>query len=139
MGILMSDDGGLSRFQARMRAIPKAAREAVEPALELSANELVGRMKHLAPRDEGDLQASIAQTEGEHELERLVKAGGALTTRPVRSGQSVTYDYAKAIEHGTTTRHAQPFFWNSFRLSRKRITNRIRRAIAKAVKQEWSK
>ena len=55
-------DGGLSKFQKRMNAIPKAAREAVKPALLKSAEEVADAMRTLAPEDTGDLKASIEVT-----------------------------------------------------------------------------
>ena len=60
----MSDDGGLRRFQARMRAIPKAVREAVQPALVKSADETADLMRRMAEgsRDTGALIESITVT-----------------------------------------------------------------------------
>jgi HK97 gp10 family phage protein len=112
----------LARLNARMAAVPKAAREAVVPALDKSADELVGRMKSLAPVDEGDLQESIRKEAGDHELARRV----------------FTDDFkARWKEFGTVTQPASPFFFPSYRLLRKRITNRITRAVGKAVKEHW--
>lgn len=130
----MADDGGLSRFQARMRAIPQAVREAVQPALDKGASELVASMRQIAPNEDGDLQASIRKEDGDHELSVKVAAGGAKTTKPVRSGADTSYDYALGQEYGTKKMPANPFFWPAFRLNRKRLANRIKRAIGKAVK-----
>lgn len=136
----MADDGGLTRFQKRMRAVPQAVKLAVQPALITSANEVSGHMKTLAPERTGDLKDSITVTApgqttppysqpggsrvaGEHEA--LVTAGG----KDVR--------YAHLVEHGTSDAPAQPFFWPGFRLGRKRAANRIKRAIGKAVREAW--
>lgn len=110
----------LVRLTKRLNAIPKAVRDAVQPALDVSADELVARMQHLAPVDEGDLRRSIRKEPGDHELSRKV----------------MTDDYkASWVEHGTVKQAANPFFWPAFRLSRKRIANRLKRAIRKAVKE----
>jgi hypothetical protein len=46
--------------------------------------------------------------------------------------------YPHLLEYGTTKAPAQPFFWVSYRLSKKRIISRIKRAINRAVKEKWN-
>lgn len=127
---------GLRNIEQRLARIPKAAKAAVKPALDRSADELVTAQRSLAPTDDGTLKASIQWHESD-ELKRTITAGGPTTTRPVRSGTSATYDYALAQEFGTTKMPANPFFWPGYRLLRKRIRNRIKRAISNAVKEEF--
>lgn len=130
------------RLERRIAAIPKAVREAVQSALLASGNELADAMKSLAPEDEGNLKASIAvtlpgqstpaysQPGGSHvagELEVLVTAGN----------EDVRYPHLQ--EYGTSFHDAQPFFWPSVRLLQKRIKNRIRRAVGKAVRNGWTR
>lgn len=50
------------RLQKRLKAIPRAVKQAVVPALMTSGNELADRMKHLAPEDTGALKDSITVT-----------------------------------------------------------------------------
>lgn len=123
-----------ARFVRRMNAIPASVRAAVQPALNTSADELVGTMKRLAPVEDGALQGSIKAQPGTHELAREVVAGGEVTTRPVRNGADAEYDYALAQELGTVDMPANPFFFPAFRLLRKRLNNRIKRAIRTAVR-----
>jgi len=114
----------LARLSARMETIPKAVRDAVQPALDRSADELVKRQKSLAPEDQGDLRDSIRKEPGEHELSRKV----------------LTDDFkARWQEFGTLAQPAQPFFWPSYRLLKKRIEGRIKRAVSKAVREAWGK
>ena len=51
--------------------------------------------------------------------------------------------YAAAVERrtlrGTRRTPAHPFFWPAFRLMRKRATNRIKRAVSKAVRDNWGR
>lgn len=125
-----------------LAAVPKAAKAAIQPAIDQGANELVGRMRYLAPKDEGDLQNSIRVEPGPRELSVTVKAGGPLTTKPVRKsekGNAPEYDYALGVEYGTEEMTARPFYWVSVNTLSKRIRRRIDRAISKAVKNEWSK
>ena len=39
------------------------------------------------------------------------------------------------VEYGTTQDPAQPFFWVSYRLKRKRLAGRIKRALRKAIRE----
>jgi HK97 gp10 family phage protein len=95
-------------------------------------------MRHLAPVDDGDLQRSIRKTPL-NEMAVRVEAGGETTTRPVREGVSATFDYSLGVEYGTVDTPAQPFFWPSVNTTKKRVRRRVDRAIAKAVKDTWSK
>ena len=138
----MADDGGLSRFQKRMRAIPEAVKKAVEPALINSANEMATAMKALAPVKTGDLRDSIEVTGPGQSTPPYSQPGGA-TTVPENAVLitvgNVDVRYAHLVEYGTREAAAQPFFWPSFRLYRKRASGRIKRAIGKAVKDNWGK
>ncbi|MBP1856858.1 HK97-gp10 family putative phage morphogenesis protein [Rhizobium herbae] len=133
----MSSDGGLSSFQKRMRAIPIAVREAVEPALVKSGDELAAVMKQLAPEAQGDLKGSITVTAPGQRTPAYSQPGGSRTAQEnevlVTAGNSKVR-YAHLQEYGTAHAHAQPFFWPAVRLTKKRITNRIKRAISKAVR-----
>ena len=115
----------LARLKRRMNAIPKHVRRAVEPALDKSADELVGRMQSLAPVDDGTLRNSITKDAGEHALQRTVTAGDDEAF------------YARMVEFGTIDTPSQAFFYPSYRLLKKRITNRIKRAVGKAVRDGW--
>lgn len=138
----MADDGGLSRFQARMRAIPIAVREAVQPALVKSGDELAVVMRQIAPEDQGDLRDSIAVTLPGERTPAYSQPGGsqvAAENEVLITVGNADVRYPHLVEHGTTKAPAQPFFWPAVRLTRKRITNRIRRAVRKAVKDNWGK
>lgn len=117
----------LRRLQQRMDAIPREVRQVVQPALDKSAQELAARQRSLAPRDDGDLQASIRVEPGDHELARKVLAGDDRAF------------YARFVEFGTLEAEAQPFFYPAYRLLKKRLSGRIKRAISKSVKERWRK
>lgn len=135
----MADDGGLSSFQKRMNAIPKAARKAVEPALMKSAYEIVDRMEELAPEDTGDLVGSIAVTGPGQATPPYSQPGGSTVVpenAAVITVGNTDVRYAHLVEYGTARgAPAQPFFWPGFRLGRKRAINRIKRAVGKAIKE----
>lgn len=148
----MADDGGLSSFQKRMRAVPQAARNAVQPALLKSAEEIAAVQRSLAPVDSGDLKESIAVTAPGGTTPPYSQPGGSMVApentavitvgnTDVRYAHLVEYGhgngFVKGAKQGTRggTVPAQPFFWPGFRMSRKRALNRIKRAIGKAIKE----
>lgn len=133
----MTYDGGLSRFQQRMRAIPKSVREAVQPALVKGANEIAATARRLAPEDTGDLKDSIAVTGPNQATPRYSQPGGS---RVLQENQAAVtagntgVRYAHLVEYGTTEAPAQPYFWPAFRSTRKRAANRIKRVMSKAIR-----
>lgn len=129
-----------------MQAIPQAVRDAVKPALITSGDELVDRMQALAPERTGALKNSIkatppggttppySQPGGSRvagELEEIVTAGNT----DVRYPHLVEYGHANGLNGSVVPPH--PFFWPAYRLSKKRIANRLKRAIRKAVREGW--
>ena len=138
----MANDGGLSSFQKRMRAIPQAARNAVQPALVKSAEEIADIQRALAPDDPStsapDLKSSIAVTGPGQTTPPYSQPGGSMVVPEnavaITAGNSdVRYPHLQ--EFGTSHHEAQPFFWPGFRMGRKRALNRIKRAVGKAIKE----
>lgn len=128
------------RLRRRLRAIPVAVKDAVVPALIQSGNELAGRMKHLAPKDTGALANSIAVTPPGGTTPAYSQPGGSRTAGEnqvlVTAGDDGVR-YPHLVEYGTVNAPAQPYFWPAYRLTKKRITNRVKRAIGKAVRDKW--
>ena len=117
-----------------LNAIPKSVRQAIDPAIEKGADELVARMKYLAPDDPktsgGDLKSNIRKSRGPVPLAVRVSA-----IDPGPDG----FDNALAQEYGTVDTPQQPFFWPSVSTLKKKVRRRIDRAISQAVKKEWGK
>ena len=130
----------LDRLSRRLEAIPRHVREAVAPSLLQSGEELANRMRSLAPVDEGDLKGSIAVTGPGESTPAYSQPGGAMIVPEnkvlVTAGNDAVR-YPHLVEYGTAEAEAQPFFWVSFRLLRKRLANRTKRAVAKAVREGW--
>lgn len=138
----MADDGGLSRLQRRMRAIPEAVREAVKPAVVKGADEVAAIQRKLAPEDTGALKDSIAVTQPGQSTPAYSQPGGSRIAGELEAIVTVGNEevrYPHLVEYGTTKAQAQPFFWPGFRLTRKRVSNRIKRAVSTAVKKNWGK
>lgn len=134
----MSDDGGLGKFRSRMRAMIAAGKDAAAPALLQGGYEIAEAMEALAPEDTGDLKGSIAVTPAGQATPPYSQPGGSLVVPEnqvaITAGNSdVRYPHLQ--EYGTRTQPAQPFFWPGFRLARKRAENRIKRVLAKAIRE----
>jgi HK97 gp10 family phage protein len=129
-----------ARLRRRLRAIPVAVKDAVVPALIQSGNELAGRMKHLAPKDTGALADSIAVTPPGGTTPAYSQPGGsrvAAENQVLVTAGNDGVRYPHLVEYGTVEAPAQPYFWPAYRLTKKRIANRVKRAIGKAVRDNW--
>ncbi|TIX27739.1 HK97-gp10 family putative phage morphogenesis protein [Mesorhizobium sp.] len=140
----MAQSPQLARLQRRLEAIPKAVREAVVPSLVKSGEELAGAMGQLAEpsRDTGDLIDSIAVTPPGQSTPPYSQPGGARVAGELEVLVTVGNEdvrYPHLVEYGTSKAEAQPFFWPAYRLLQRRIRNRTRRAIGKAVRGGWNK
>lgn len=133
----MADDGGLSKFQRRMQAIPAAVRESVKPAVVASAEEVAALMRALAPEDTGALKDSIVVTGPGQTTPPYSQPGGSMTVASNAAAITVgnaDVRYPHLVEYGTSFQAAAPFFWPGFRLGRKKALGRIKRAIGKAIR-----
>ncbi|TJV71054.1 MAG: HK97 gp10 family phage protein [Mesorhizobium sp.] len=140
----MAQSGQLTRLQRRLEAIPKSVREAVVPSLVKSGEELADTMRQLAEpsRDTGALIDSIevtapGQSTPPYSQPGGMRVAGELEVIVTAGNEDVRYPHL--VEYGTSKAEAQPFFWPAFRLLQKRIKNRTRRAIGKAVRDGWNK
>ena len=125
------------RLQRRLQSIAPAVRRALKAQNAINAAELVETVKGFAPVDDGVLKASVKHEDVSDgtKISQRVSAGGAMTTRPVRKGQTATYDYANAAEYGADGSPAHPFFWPAWRLKRRRFKSRMTRAGKKAIQE----
>lgn len=128
------------RFFQRMALIPKAVKEAVQPALLKSGQELQAEMRNAAPADTGALRDSISVTLPGQSTPAYSQPGGSRVAKENEVIVSVGNNdvrYGHLVEWGSIHGHAQPFFFPSYRKLKKRITGRIKRAVSKAVKDHW--
>lgn len=123
------------RASRRLRAIPPGVRKQVRTQLRSNAVELVASQRSFAPVEDGDLKASIQfeDTSDANRIAMTVTAGGAATTRPVREGQTATYDYALGQEFGTEDMPANPFFFPPYRAKRKTFKRKRNKAAKDAI------
>jgi HK97 gp10 family phage protein len=136
--------GGIEKLTKRLNAIPLAVREAAYPSLEKNGEELVDAMKALAEpsRDTGALIESITLTKGGESTPPYSQPGGSHVVPEnavaITAGNTAVR-YPHLVEYGTTKAEAQPFFWPAYRLLKKRMVGRTKRAISKAVREGWAK
>jgi HK97 gp10 family phage protein len=83
--------------------------------------------------DTGDLEASCVVVDGATSLEVLVQAGGSATTKHVREGSGVNYDYAEAFEFGTSHQPARPFFYPTYHGMRDDMQEAINNAVEEVL------
>jgi HK97 gp10 family phage protein len=96
--------------------------------------ETIQAVAPVAPVEGGELKTSVRliPDRSKDTIVRVV-AGGELTTRP--SISSTPFDYARADEFGTQKMAAQPFFFPTYRLMKKRIIAAMKRRITRNIKK----
>ncbi len=134
------NDGGLANLLKRMDAVKDAPRKNINKALLTSANELASAQQHLAPKQTGALERSIAVTPPGQSTPPYSQPGGSRVAgdfEVIVTAGDAQVRYSHLVEYGTSKSEAQPFFWPALRLLRKRLQNRINRAGKKAIKDAW--
>jgi len=117
-----------------LNSIPQHVRAKIQPSIDQGADEMVARMKHLAPDDPNttgsDLKASIKKV--------AAKVPLAVRVQAIDIGED-GFDNALAQEYGTKDMPASSFFWPSVNTTKKRVRRRIDRAISKSISEAWGK
>jgi HK97 gp10 family phage protein len=139
---------GLAKLHKKLNAMPQVAKDEIRKSLEAAAEEIVGMARRLAPvlkngderRKSGSLRDSIGWTwgkapKGSITLGKVAEASlaGDLTIT-IYAGNSEAF-YARWIEFGTQKMPAQPFFFPSYRATKKRAASRVRRSVTRAAKK----
>jgi HK97 gp10 family phage protein len=120
-------------------ALPDKIREQLSKAILEQAEQLSAAQRQALQSlentdDTGDLEASCSVTPGANDLEFIVQAGGELTTKQIREGSGVPYDYAIAFEFGTSRQQAKPFFYPTANAMHDQINEAIQDAVNEALK-----
>lgn len=126
---------GRDLVRKTLERLPKVLKTKLQAGITADANALADLMRARVPVKDGDLKASIRVEPRKQAnlIGALIKAGGPTTTKPVRNGQSATYDYAMAQELGTQEMLANPFFFPSYRQKKSSIKRRASKAVREAV------
>lgn len=117
-------------LQSWFSGLPFKLKRELAAKLKEQADELADAIKAEAPVVSGTLRDSVKVRRRRNELELEVVAGGQATSKEIRKGAGVDYDYALAVEYGTTERPAEPFFYNTARQMMPDIQENIEQAVA---------
>ncbi len=138
----MAKNVSVERFKRLNEDMQKEIHVLAVAELNIQANDLARTIASVAPVYSGISQEGVVSGALRHSVRVVpgnkdtivrVVAGGVLTTRP--SVSSKPYDYARADEFGTVHMHAQPFFFPTYRLMKKRIIAGMRRKITASIKK----
>ena len=137
---------------AKLRQLAPEATQALIDEANKAADEMVNNARGMAPHVDGYLRDSIVATRGGQRTPSYSQPGGSVmvpeSSVAVTAGNTKVR-YAHLVEYGTRrhinagmfpgTEHpgttAQPYFWPSFRLLRRRFRGRMTRAMNKAIKK----
>jgi HK97 gp10 family phage protein len=120
-------------FERQIGQLSFKLRRQIAEAIKAEADRLADAIKAAAPVKTGKLRDSVKVRRTRNELTLYVTAGGDDTTKEVRSGSGVEYDYALATEYGTSKENAQPFFYPTARELEPSIRENIEQAVSEAL------
>mgnify|MGYP000255182256 CR=1 FL=1 len=120
-------------FERAIGQLSFKLRRQIAEAIKAEADRLADAIKAAAPVKTGKLRDSVKVRRTRNELTLYVTAGGDDTTKEVRSGSGVEYDYALATEYGTSKENAQPFFYPTARELEPSIRENIEQAVSEAL------
>jgi HK97 gp10 family phage protein len=136
----------IGRLQRRLAAIPQNVVRAVGPVVVKQATIMAGTMRLLAPDDPAtdapDLRTSIMVTPAGQQTPPYSQPGGSMVVPANAAAVTVgntDVRYGHLVEYGTKKARAQPFFWPAVRLNNKKAKAAIKRAVSKAVREDWGK
>lgn len=136
---------GLPQLKAKLIRLKEQTASRVRPAMEQAAQRVVEMMKRQVPVDHGDLRDSIGWSWG-NAPKGSIKAA-SVNGITIFAGNEKAF-YARFVEFGTAPHIqggtvpgsqspgtvAQPFFFPSWRASKKAIKAALRKAIREAVR-----
>ena len=140
------------RLYAKLKRLAPAAAETLGKESLKAAQEMVLTAKSYVAVDSGDLRDSIVATPGGSETPAYSQPGGSQMVpehAALVTAGNANVRYPHLVEYGTRPHKnegkfagtdnpgapAQPFFWPSFRLLRRRFKSRMTRALNKELKK----
>jgi hypothetical protein len=89
-------------------------------------NQMGSKVAAMIPVDTGNLKSTVRVVTDAARGRASLLVGGPKTTRKVRAGAAVDYDYAVGVEYGTQKMKAQPYFWPQWRIIKPKAKKRNR-------------
>jgi HK97 gp10 family phage protein len=127
----MANNESVEKFRRLSKAMQKEVFDEAISELNRQADGLVDAMKRVVARGKtAHLAESIRKVQGPKPTIVRIVAGGVSTRQ-----QSVhsNFDYARAVEFGTRKMHAEPFFFPTYRLLRKKMRSSMKRKISATI------
>lgn len=122
-------------LQVFFDSLSAKVQEKLKRGLRVQAERVRDEIKRMAAvGDTGKLAESVRVEDGRNDLELVVMAGGELTTKELRSGSGVDYDYALAVEFGTSKMDPNPFFYSTWRVMEDDVTAELEKVVAEALR-----
>ena len=125
----------LERLKRKLLALPRVVKEETRKAMEQGGAEMVSLARNLIPKEDGIAAGTIEAKYYEDRHRVVISAGGPATEKTVENGLDGSYNYLIGLELGTSKMPAKPFFYPSWRATKKRSRSRLARAITKASKK----
>ena len=123
----------VERFKREAKSVPEVYLAYMRPTIIAEAERLAADVRaHCPIGPTRHLYDSIRVERGpnyDKNGQMLIKAGGPLTTKEIRTGSGVGYDYSLATEFGTQKETAEPFFFPTYRADRVSIQQNIYNSI----------
>lgn len=127
-------DRGDRELRNWYKSVPRELRSKLAEDILAEANDLAAAIQAEAAQGAtGNLKQSVRVVVSKSGLLATVRAGGPLTTKEVREGSGVNYDYALGQEFGNEHAPAQPFFYSTYRARREGIQRRLEEALARRL------
>lgn len=129
----------LAKLDKKLKRLPTVAKDLIRTEMGKVADQVVEMMKRLVPIEDGVLRDSIGWTWG-----KAPKGAGIVATVKSKMGDDLTITiyagsveayYARWQEFGTQDLPAQPYFYVSWRASRKDAVRQVRKASRQAAKK----
>lgn len=123
------------RLKARLAAIPKAAKQAASPAVNSAAEELARAVRELVHVRHGALRDSVTVTPTGGVAPNGKQARETQAFVSADAGHATYVEYGH-MEHGKHV-PAEPFFWPAYRLLKRQLQRKIKRAVGQALRETW--
>lgn len=125
----------VERFRKLTQALKDEVFALAIAELNDSAEDLARIMRSVVAFEEGDLRESIKviPDKAKATVVRVVAGSGKTMVRSGAKGRP--YNYARAVEFGTVDTRAQPFFFPTYRLRKKKMRTRMKRKITASIKK----
>jgi HK97 gp10 family phage protein len=133
----MANNQSVEKFRRLTVQMQKEVFDEAVGELNRQADGLVNAMKRVVARGKSaHLADSIRKVQGTKPTIVRIVAGGKTTQQ---KGPRGVFDYARAVEFGTVKMHAEPFFFPTFRLLRKKMRSSMKRKISATINKRSAK